>query len=268
MVYILYHGGCYDGYGSAFSAWKKYGENATYIPCYYGKPLPGDIPDGSEVYMIDFSGPREKMLEWNGKYRFTVLDHHKTAEENLKGLSFAHFDMNKSGALLAWEYFHPDIPVPLLISHISDRDLWTKAMSGTDEVHAALLSYPMDFNVWDSFNVEDLKREGVALLRMSNQTVENICKNAFYTEFDQYSIIAVNTSSHWSEVGAYLLEKYPKAIFAVSFTCKEDIITYSLRSRENFDVSAIAKIYGGGGHKQAAGFELRKKWDKRYLINR
>jgi len=31
-----------------------------------------------------------------------VLDHHQTAQKALEGLNFAHFDMTKSGAVLAW----------------------------------------------------------------------------------------------------------------------------------------------------------------------
>lgn len=59
------------------------------------------------------------------------------------------FDMNRSGAGLAWDFFHPGQPRPALINHIEDRDLWRFALAGTREVQAALFSYPYDFAVWD-----------------------------------------------------------------------------------------------------------------------
>lgn len=257
MIYVLVHGNCFDGFGAAFCAWKKFGDGATYIACSHGQPLPADIPEGSEVYMIDFSAKRDVMIEWNEKYKFTVIDHHKTAEEALRGLDFAHFDMTKSGALLAWEYFHPGVEVPELIAHVSDRDLWQFKLEGTAEVHASLLSYPFDFKVWDSLSVPLLKAEGRALLRMSNQIVDKICNESMLLEIDEHVVAIVNTSSHWSEVGNALLNKYPMANYSMSFTVAKDSVRFSLRSRPDFDVSKIAQKHGGGGHKQAAGYQTK-----------
>lgn len=252
-TYILYHDNCQDGFGSAYAAWKKYGDSAIYIPCAYGKPLPKDIPNGSTVFMIDYSGSREEMIDWNNKYSFQVIDHHKTAEQNLKGLSFAHFDMTKSGALLAWEFFNPRSPVPFLLSHISDRDLWQFKLPDTKAISIALFSYPYDFNVWDKLSTYDLANEGKTLLRYQDQIVDMICKKAYYTTLNDHKIVAVNATSHWSEVGSTLAQ-WPDAKFAVSYYKDKDGYKWSLRSVGDFDVSAIAKQFGGGGHLNASGF--------------
>src|SRR3546814_16483907 len=81
-----------------------------------------------------------------------ILDHHKTAAEDLAPFSFASqperftlatatlmladlqrgnyppilalFDMARSGAMLAWNFAHPAEPAPALIAAIQDRDLW------------------------------------------------------------------------------------------------------------------------------------------------
>ena len=253
-TYILFHGNCQDGFGSAYAAWKKYGDSAFYISCHYGQPLPTYIPQGSTVFMIDFSGKREEMIEWNNKYSFQVIDHHKTAEENLKGLDFAHFDMSKSGALLAWEFFHPGTEVPKLLKHISDRDLWQFNLPETKAVSIALFSLPYEFNVWDKVDCNKLADEGFALLRYQDQLVDMIIKKSFPKKIAGHNVVVVNSTSHWSEVGNTLCKKYPDADFSASFYQDIDGYKWSLRSIGDFDVSAIAKKFGGGGHKNAAGF--------------
>jgi uncharacterized protein len=257
---VFYHGNCYDGFGAAFSAWKKFGSNAVYHPCVYGTPI-ADVPQGSRVFMIDFSLPREEMLALKEKCdTLIVLDHHKTAEENLKGLDFAIFDMNKSGAMLAWEYFHPGTEVPPLIKYIQDRDLWRHELTFSAEVHAALSSYPMDFDTWDKLNVIDLIEGGKTLLRYRDVLIKMICDKSGMMEIQGYPCMVVNSTSHWSEVGNHLANKNPTEFkFGASFYVDSDgSQKWSLRSIGDFDVSSIARCYGGGGHKNAAGFVLPK----------
>ena len=55
---------------------------------------------------------------------------------------------------------------------------------------------------------------------------------------------------------------YPRALKSVQVAifikeAQDDWISVSLRSKENRDVAAIARMFGGGGHRNAAGFRLR-----------
>ena len=69
------------------------------------------------------------------------------------------------------------------------------------------------------------------------------------------NIAHVNASEHLNG----LLEKHADAPFVASYFRREDgLWQFSLRSRKGFDVSEIAKHYGGGGHAQAAGFTLTR----------
>lgn len=263
MIYVLYHSNCYDGFGAAYSAWKRFGSGAKYIPVSYGQPPP-EMPDATEIYILDFSYDRQTLLDLSLDKRVIVLDHHKTAEETLRDLIGQyrnleiHFDMNRSGALITWEYLHPEIPVPLLISHISDRDLWKFELTGSKEVHAALVSTPFDFEVWDNLFVNQLYIEGAACIKFQDQLVKNIVHKAWKEKIDGHLIPVVNTSSSWSEVGHALLERFPDAPFVACFTVMDNSIMWSLRSAGEFDVSAVAKKFGGGGHKNAAGFKTPK----------
>lgn len=274
-IQVWFHSGCYDGFGSAFAAWKAYGDDAEYIPCSYGNPPP-DVTGAGFVYILDFSFKKDVMIELCLKHpdtQFVIIDHHKTAEADLKDLGLSkpknldvHFRMDQSGALMTWYYFntneHGQCPeAPLFFRLLSDRDLWTYKLPGTREHHAALGSYPFDFKVWETLvdNCTGLIAEGAALRRQQTVAVNKICDKHWIGDVDDYSVPVVNTSVHWSEVGEELLKRNPEYPFAASFTRFENTIMWSLRSRltdpeGGFDVSALAKKYGGGGHRNAAGF--------------
>lgn len=263
MKYVLYHSKCYDGFGAAWAAWKALGDSAKYIPVSYGYPPP-EMPDAEHVYIVDFSYPADVLLRLVQEVGpVTVIDHHKTAKEALESVLGAHshlhtiFDMEKSGALLTWEYFHKT-DAPALIKHISDRDLWKFELDGSAKIHKALVSLPMDFKVWDSLDMEQLKKEGEIAERLYTQLVDNIVESAWLMEMDGHEIPVVNTSIAWSEVGHALNTRFPGAPFAASFTVFDTQVMWSLRSQGDFDVSAVAKKFGGGGHKNSAGFKTAR----------
>ena len=46
---VLYHAGCPDGFGAAWACWKKFGDNAEYMPVSHGSPPPN--VEGKNVYI-------------------------------------------------------------------------------------------------------------------------------------------------------------------------------------------------------------------------
>lgn len=259
--YVLYHANCYDGFGAAFAAlgWASGAQEWQMVPCSYGNPLP-DIEDGAEVAILDFSYPRP-VLEGLARLASSliVLDHHKTAQADLAGLPFAKFDMEKSGAVLSWEHFHPGERVPLLLQYIQDRDLWRFGLPKSREVAAALRSYPMDFVVWTSLvaRVGVLQVEGEILLRAQAEQVKIMADNAVETVIGGYAVPCANATLFFSEVGEELCRRFPNKPFSAYYLDRSDgKRQFGLRSRGGFDVSAVAKEYGGGGHKDAAGFVI------------
>jgi uncharacterized protein len=259
---VLYHANCYDGFGSAYAAWKHFGARAQYVPMNYGDPLP-EFSKGDTVYMVDYSRKRDEVERVAETCDLTIIDHHKTAQADLEGLPYATFDMTKSGAVLTWIHFNQaeyafDGCVPMLLQHIQDRDLWQFKLDGTKEVHAALCSYPFDFEIWDSFTVDALKERGKAVLSYHDVLVDRFCAQAYMGEIGGYQVPIVNVSLLFSEVPHKLLRLYPEAPFAAYFYYRKDgVCQYGLRGRGDFDVSAVAKQFGGGGHHNAAGFEIR-----------
>ena len=271
---VLYHDSCDDGFGAAWVAWKVFGDNATYLPVRYGEPFP-EIAWNCSLYILDFSYPRgvleARALDesyQNEKTSFVVLDHHKTAQEALKGLPFCMFDMEKSGARLAWELWNCYQKSPDLINYIEDRDLWRFSLKNSCEVTAWLRSYPRNFEVWDRLhnhlkgNKWEVFSEGEAILRASEQMVKRTCDQAWLGKLGVFSNIPiVNTATLISEVGNELCKRFPDSVFSATYYDREQTRHWSLRSivktqnsRIQFDVSTVARKHGGGGHLGAAGF--------------
>jgi len=269
MIYVLYHHPCQDGFGAAYSAWKKFGSNAKYVGVNYGKPFP-EIPNASEVFIVDFSYPKDVLVELSKKVKLTVLDHHVTAEKDLAGLSFAQFDMKRSGAGMSWDYFHPDKPRPWIINYIEDRDLWKHSLENCHEIIAALFSFPEDFSIWDKFEKAELLNQGKAILRYKGIVIDEMCANAKTVKmFGFENVVIVNASSSLvSDIGNRLLEKNPQAPFvAVYYDTKGGQRKWSLRSNDQKEnVELLAAKMGGGGHRNAAGF-LEKEIGDVFKLN-
>lgn len=263
-TYVLYHAHCTDGFGAAYAVWKIHGSNAIYLPVKYDNPMP-KLKKRSQVYIVDFSYPKEQLIALAKEmHQVTVLDHHKTAEEDLRNIDLSEtpnlsitFDMEKSGAVLAWEHFHPTLEIPPLILHIQDKDLWRFDLKDTKKVIASLRSYAMDFKLWDRFDLGTLITEGEAILRYQTLTVDKLCKNARMMKITDYTVPAVNSGVLQSEIGNRLCELYSASPFSAVYFDASDKTRYSLRSIGDFDVSEVARHFGGGGHKNAAGYFLK-----------
>jgi oligoribonuclease NrnB/cAMP/cGMP phosphodiesterase (DHH superfamily) len=256
---VLYHANCRDGFGAAYSAWKCLGSKAEYVPCNHGTNPPG--VKGKVVAILDFSYDNKTIRNMIADAKeLIVIDHHKSAMIELHNIPNTHFDMNHSGARLAWDYFHPGKEPPKFINYIEDCDLWAWKLPYSKEFNAAFDMVPFEFEEYEKFEddsvFDDAVKRGSYILAYSKTVIKKICDEASPRKFNGKNVLVVN-SSHWiSEVGASLS---PKCDFALIwfFDHESQKVRVSLRSfHENIDVSEVAKEFGGGGHKKAAGFEL------------
>lgn len=255
----IYHGNCPDGFGAAYAVWKRFGDEVEYYPATHGDPPP-DVT-GRDVIMVDFSYKRPvltKMLETCNS--MILLDHHKTAQADLDGLVDPKltlvFDMNRSGALIAWQHFHPQTYVPKLLLHVQDRDLWQWKLPFSREILTALDTYDMRFEVWDNLKIENLMNAGIHMSFYYNSIIDDLKDKADIMQLDGYTVPVLNAPYFMaSDLGNILAKGYP---FAVIYTTDARGVRYSLRSAsDGIDVSEIAKSHGGGGHFHAAGFETK-----------
>lgn len=282
-IVVLYHGNCTDGFCSAWISHKWLGATADYIPVLYGQATP-DVKD-KIVYLLDFSYKEPILLEIISLAKEVILiDHHEQAYKDLESVrskSFSNFKMtfdgNFSGAYLTWKHFFPTVPAPLLVRYVQDRDLWTWELERSKAISAAIASCSKTFESFDyleetiknnntgngpggdfgAFNA--FANEGDAIIRYQQQVMVEHIKNAVEHEIAGHKVLVTNCSnaSLISEVGEKLsVDRAFGATFY--YRMSDNKLIFSLRSRPpiGIDVSVIAKMFGGNGHVQAAGFQV------------
>lgn len=272
---VIYHSNCADGFSAAWCFWRKYGPEADYHPGVY-QQSPPDVA-GRDVFLVDFSYKRavvEQMLAVANSV--TLVDHHKTAIEDLRPLFMQDswvgepkqlgffVDLNRSGATLAWDYLFPNELRPLLLGHVEDRDLWRFKLAGTREIQAYVFSHEYTFEQWDRLmsadQVELLKMTaaGAAIERKHHKDVAelvSVCRRRMV--IGGHDVPVANLPyTLTSDAGHLMAQNEP---FAACYWDTEEGRVFSLRaSDEGLDVSAVAAQYGGGGHVKAAGFTVSR----------
>ena len=278
VTHVIYHGPrCHDGYGARHAVERKLDQlkidrEVNYIPINYGQTLP-HIPDGSQVIILDMSFSVEIMEDLIKRTELLIIDHHKTAEKDLASIPESNkiFDMDKSGAVLAWEYCFPDQETPLLYQYIQDRDLWRKELPNQEAYFKYICSQTIDFELFQKLidEPEYLLTEidkASAVVDYANQQIKQIvdyAKVKFQKINGRWFLVGyLKTSVHDSDACSALLKSKPLLDFVVKPTQQltKNQTKFTLRSTDqNYDASIIAKsihmVKGttGGGHRNACG---------------
>jgi oligoribonuclease NrnB/cAMP/cGMP phosphodiesterase (DHH superfamily) len=271
---------CPDGIASAWAARTILGNEAQYIGCCYTSkgeiPPQMDLPQpGDRVYVVDFSFNIPVLEEWQKRgVEITLIDHHKDKMETLLGYAplkdLIIFNNEKCGAILTWEYFHKDEPVPAFLYYIDDRDRWQHKLPYTKEIHAAVGKLGRSFEAFDVLSslsqnelISLLKGIGCKEVEQRAKQITELAKQFQWKELAGYKIPVVHLSPNnaWatSEVCQALYLQFPEAPFTACYYPEGEAVKWGLRSNSkgnNFDVAAIASQFGGGGHRNAAGFQI------------
>lgn len=289
----IYHGKCADGFTAAWAVKAAIGD-CDFHPGIYGEPPP-DVT-GRDVIMVDFSYKRPVLDTLaSAAQTLVVLDHHKTAAADLAGLPppadgpwspdgmlhwarecnapcacHALFDMERSGAQIAWDYFHPGKPRPLLVDYVGDRDLWRFKLIWSREVNAFIFAHEYTFANWDylgrllctSMEVQRVADMGSAIEKKHHKDVAELVDVTRRTmRIGGMDMPVANIPYTLTSDAGHLMAKHDQGVAACYWDTPAGRV-FSLRSTESGpDVSAIAKGYGGGGHKNAAGFQMPRGWE-------
>lgn len=274
MIYIIYHADCVDGKMAAAIVTKFVPGICRAYACNYGDPVPEICwIGGDKLFIVDFSFPMHDLIHMADKFagdNIRVFDHHRTAEKELKGLPFCLFDQALCGASLTWNALNasPAEPIPQLLNYIQDWDLGLRGLPWTRKINAVLSSHmTKGFTFWldllRSFeNVEthaDWFARGDAILQYRSVMVERVCRNPINLMIGNNSVLgAFADRSIGTDVAEELIRD--SNLFGVACFTRGTRVEVSLRSgkrgEERIDVSEVAKQYGGGGHKGAAGFTM------------
>lgn len=268
---ILYHGRkCPDGFASALAAWLYFGDQAEFVGLDHGDVKSvNDLPalEGRAVYILDFSFAEHilRAIEERAA-KLVMLDHHLSAAEKLTGFKcrcgVVHFDMKKSGAHLAWEFFHPNQPLPDLVRFVEDRDIWVWQYPESAGFLAALDMEPFEFQRWQAiahFDAAQLAAyidRGRAMDEKFSDLAATIAEQAQPVVFNGITGLMVNAPGTFHSLVGDLLCKQ-SGTFALLWTVdKTAVVKCGLRSRSGFNCIALAESMGGGGHAQACGFKM------------
>jgi uncharacterized protein len=288
----IYHGNCADGFTAAWAVRKALGDQVEFFPGVYGHPFP-DV-QGRDVLMVDFSYSRETIdLMAMQANSILILDHHKTAEAALAPFAItecgggrfvyadlgsvwrdleelkrpmiaALFDMERSGAGIAWDFFHPNTPRPNLIKYVEDRDLWRFKLAWSREVNAYVFAHDYTFKDWDHLDavtsyplsVQHVADMGGAIEKKHHKDIAELLRLAKRRlQIGGHDVPAASLPYTMASDAGNVMAQGER--FAACYYDTPEARVFSLRSApDGLDVSAIATSYGGGGHQHAAGFQV------------
>lgn len=301
---VIYHGNCADGFTAAWAVKNRLGASAEYYAATHGN-RPPDV-EGLHVIMVDFCYKRD-VLDAMAKEAASilVLDHHKTAEADLEGIpqpeptweehlraaraqdplqmTFkpyvrALFDMERSGAGLAWDYFNPDDFRPLLVNYVEDRDLWRFDLPHSREVNAFIFAHEYKWADWCDIDealaspadVKRVSEMGAAIEKKHHKDVRELVHATWRKMIIGGQLVPVANIPYTltSDAGHLMCQGLDEGLlgvwippFAACYWDTPEGRVFSLRSDGRTDVSEVAKGYGGGGHAKASGFRMPLGWE-------
>lgn len=258
-IIVFFHSNCPDGFSSAWIFRKKFGNQAEYLNFNYHQNVPVNIHNNT-IYFVDVSPNKEIIQTLVKDNQVILIDHHVSSREKLSLFTEVVFDTHHSAAVLAWNYLFAKKSMPTLFKYVEDIDLWKFDLPFSQELNCVVDTYDFTFDNWTKLvrlfnNKRELKKLisfGKNILQYQQKLVRDLAKKAELVEFEQEKVLAINTPILISETGNYLL-KY-RGPFSIVWHKTNQKILVSLRADGKYDVSKLAEKYGGGGHKNAAGF--------------
>lgn len=268
---VLYHGhNCPDGFAAALAAWLYFDGKAEFLGLDHGDiKSVSDLPalQGRAVYILDFSFAPEIMQRIDERVaKLVLLDHHKSAADKLSSFvcrnGIVHFDMHKSGARLAWEYFLPGQAIPDLVRFVEDRDIWVWQYPQSAGFLSALDMEAFEFERWraiaafDAAQLAAYVERGCAMDEKYKKLASLVAESAQAITFNGQSGLMVNAPGIFhSLIGHRLSEQ--SGTFALMWSIdKTGVVKIGLRSQPGFDCIPLAESMHGGGHAQACGFKM------------
>jgi oligoribonuclease NrnB/cAMP/cGMP phosphodiesterase (DHH superfamily) len=271
----FYHAGCPDGFGAAWAvwtAWRRDGIDGRFVARGHDDPLEAESFEGAQVVFVDIAPDNAALARLMGSaLQVVVLDHHLSSLDRYRtepeleleaerGGHQIHFDLTHSGAVLAWNAFGGGAEVPDLLAYVEDQDLWNWKLPRSEEVNAAIASYPRTFEAWTALAqraASELADEGAPIVRSNRVEVERVLATAHPVAVGGTRVEAVNATQSRSTIGHELAKR---AAFGRPWGCVYRVVgrrvDASLYSIGELDVSKVAQRFGGGGHRNAAGFSV------------
>ena len=245
----------------------------------YGKEIP-DLKEYDLITMVDISFPKEIMKSISQKLIW--IDHHISAIKDIadseplpfyKGLR----NEKKAACELTWEYFFEGVKIPEIVRLLGRYDCFghkgteeelkvlefqygaRQVISNVDEAfHYLVVARGRGDWSFDEGVCSDIHLQGKAIYKYLCTEAKGIYKRKFDIDFYGHKFAIVN-QDRFNPINFCI--DYHKEGYE-GFACfwyANGIWTYSLyNDNGEVDCSEICKLFGGGGHKGAAGFTTKQ----------
>jgi len=288
--FAVCHKACMDGLASAWVVNLHLPYTEIVFSSYnheWKNDLKNRLTQDDSIYFVDFCPEPEDMISLtNDGVSFTVIDHHDSAERKIREydekfktehMRWCHFDMEKCGSTLAWQYFQKltkrENERPKLLEYIEIADIWTWRNERDREIDCyikAILpphkSIDAFQNLVDTFDEDKAHNMGKMLYQRMQTEVRYTVSKSCLLDFDGQEILSVNASQHFSEVGHELATRDEGGIGLIYiFMPENNQVKFSVRSDSNGKANKFAAKFGGGGHPDAAGFYMDVDQFHKYL---
>lgn len=276
---IIYHSKDMDGWLSGAIALKAR-PDAKLIGWDYGQPIP-NIDDREDLTMIDIVFPIQVLKELLAKkiHDLVIIDHHISFNKeffadgdlNIRWNVLYIYDNTMSACELAWQYYFNTHLIPRGIKLTGAYDVWRNQDLKYWSDHVIPFHYYMDSTCHSPYSVPyqiflpDYQTEdfigramsiGESILEYQTIRDNNACTRAcFEKKLWGYNVLCLNQGIISSDTMNSVYDPN-KHDLMLGFQYNGNFWNVSLRSlKSDIDISLVAKIHGGGGHKAAAGYE-------------
>ncbi len=201
-----------------------------------------------------------------GEKDVLIIDHHASSD-SLKDFHFTHHDITKCATMLTYEYLLQEgfkaEEYEEFAHCINDIDMWF--LKREDSLKMSVL-----FNLMGLTRMEErflstpyttFTDTEKLLITLEEERRDNYIKKAMRNietikDKEGLTFTVVFAESYASELGNYIIsEDISDYVILVNAQSKK----ISLRSRKDIDIRHIAERNGGGGHKNAAAFSIKKE---------
>ena len=272
-IYCIYHSSDFDGKCSAAIVNSYYKNNIEFIGYNYNEDIVKNIDEGTIVILVDITLPLDDMLWLEKNVKLIWIDHHKLRINKVYDAGFKNIDGlrcldgTKSASDLTWEFFYPNKTIPESIYLIGRFDVWDHLKNW--DTHILPFQYGLKLekdtktpksDIWkdifkDKINSEILQNGRIVLKHAKNEAEYLYDKMSTNKIINNLTWKIINTPTA-PDAFDHILDWQTFDVFC-TYRIGQYFCSASLRSNSEIDVAKIAEKYGGGGHKNSAGFKTK-----------
>lgn len=285
LTVVIHHSADYDGIFCRQIARKRFGDDDSevrYIGWDYGDPVP-EVSRTDKLFMLDIS--IDALMDHP---HLTWIDHHKTAIEKFGARNGIQID-GVAACRLAWQWFFGDssslqkacvkelfidrrFDEPLAVRLAGEYDIWDKRDPRADTFQHGLKggdltptswAYMLSLGTDGERVVKRLLDDGATVQRAKQKEDASIIKSRGFTvDFEDKRFLALCTPRCNSLSFIAGIEQEHDGCIGFNWDGKKwNVSLYGVPHKPDEDFTPIATKYGGGGHKQACGFQIHpSKW--------